>query len=69
MHRIDGARFRTALLPLVAVVWVLAAHGRTAAAAEDLRAAGADAASYAPYLSAGVALVRARDTRFVTRNI
>ncbi len=65
MHRIDGARFRTALLPLVVAVWVLAAHGRTAAAAEDLRAAGADAASYAPYLSAGVALVRARDARFV----
>ncbi len=65
MHRIDGARFRTALLPLVVVVWVLAAHGRTAAAAEDLRAAGADAAAIAPYLSAGVALVRARDTRFV----
>ena len=65
MHRIDGARFRMALLPLVVVVWVLAIHGRTAAAAEDLRAAGADAALYAPYLSAGVALVRARDTRFV----
>ena len=65
MHRIDGARFRTALLLLVAVAWVLAIHGRTAAAAEDLRAAGAHAALYAPYLSAGVALVRARDTRFV----
>ena len=65
MYRIDGARFRTALLPLVVVVWVLATHGRTAAAAEDPRAAETDAALYAPYLSAGVALVRARDTRFV----
>ena len=40
MHRIDGARFRTAFLPLVAVAWVVAAQGRTAAAAEDPGGAG-----------------------------
>ncbi len=62
MHRIDGARIRAALLPLAVVVWVLAAHGRTAAAAQDLRAAGANAASYAPYLSAGVALAWCSET-------
>ncbi len=65
MYRIDGARFRTALLPLVVAAWVLAVQGRTAAAAEDPRAAGTSAVLIAPYLSAGVALVRARDTRFV----
>ena len=65
MHRMDGARFRTALLPLVVVAWVLAVQGRTAAAAEDPRAAGADATAFAPYLSAGVALVRSRNARFV----
>ena len=65
MHPIGGARFWTALLPLAVAAWLLAAHGRTAAAAEDPRAAGTNAVSIAPYLSAGVALVRARDTRFV----
>ncbi len=72
MNPIGSMRIRTALLPLVAVAWVLAVDGRTAAAGEDprgagtaLRAAGANAASNAPYLSAGVALIRPRDTRFV----
>lgn len=72
MHRIGSVRFRTALLPLVAAAWLLAVHGRTAAAADDprgdgtaLRAAGTNAASIAPYLSAGVALMRSRETRFV----
>jgi len=65
MLRIGSARLWTAFLPLVVVAWVLAAHERTAAAAEDPRAVGTDAAAIAPYLSAGVALVRARDTRFV----
>ena len=72
IHRIGIARSRTALLPLVAVAWLLAVHGRTDAAAEDpggaeiaLAAAGANAASIIPYLSAGVALMRSRETRFV----
>ena len=65
MHRIGGARLWTAFLPLVAVAWVLAAQGRTAAAAEEPRAARADATAIAPYLSAGVALIRSRDARFV----
>ena len=53
------------------MTWVLAAQGRTAAAAEDPGGAGtalpaaAKAALYAPYLSAGVALIRSRDARFV----
>ena len=70
MHRIGGARLRTALLPLVAVASLMAVQGRTAAAEDPSRAgtarpvAGADAAPIAPYLSAGVALIRARDTRF-----
>ena len=71
MHRIGDARFRMALLPLVAVAWLLAVDGRTAAAGENSRqagialaASGANAASIAPYLSAGVALLRPRDTRF-----
>ncbi len=71
MNRIGSTRVRTALLLLVAVVWLLAVDGRTAAAGEDprgagtaLRAAGANAAPIAPYLSAGVALIRPRDTRF-----
>ncbi len=72
MNRIGSTRFRTALLLLVAVVWLLAVHGRSAAAAEDsggagtaLPAAGANAAPIAPYLSAGVALIRPQATRFV----
>ena len=71
MNRIGCARFRTALLPLVAVAWLLAVHGRSAAAEDSggsgtaLPAAGANAAPIAPYLSAGVALVRPQATRFV----
>ena len=72
MHRIGDLRFWAALLPLVAAAWLLAVHGRTATAADDpggagtaLPAAEANAASIAPYLSAGVALLRSRDTRFV----
>ncbi len=71
-HRIGGARLRTALLLLVAAVWLLSVHGQTAAAADDSRGAGtavpvagANAASSAPYLSAGVALIRSQATRFV----
>ena len=56
----------TALLPLVAAAWVLAVDAR-AAAAEDpsgTRTALPAAGAGAPYLSAGVALIRSRDTRF-----
>ena len=63
MNWVGGARWRTALLPLLAVAWVLAVHGRTAIAAED--PAGTNAAVGAPYVSAGVALIRSADTRFV----
>ena len=68
MHRISNARFRAVLLPLVVAAWVLALDGRTAAAGEDPRGAGtALQAAWvnAPYVSAGVALIRSRDTRFV----
>ncbi len=72
MHPIGGARFWTTLLPLVVAAWVLAVQGRTAAAAEDPRgagtavpAAGANAVMAASYLSAGVALIRSQDARFV----
>ena len=60
MHRIGGARFRTALLPLVAVVLLLAVDVRTAAAAGETRGT-----EIVPYASLGVALMRSRDTRFV----
>ena len=72
MHRIGGAGFLTALLPLVAVAWALAVDMRTAAAAgaphgtrTALPAAGANTLLNAPYLSVGAALARSRDTRFV----
>ena len=72
MNRIGSARFRTALLPLVVALWLPAVHGETAAAAEVPRGAGtalpaarANAASNATYVSAGVARIRSRDTRFV----
>ena len=64
MHRIGGARFRTALLPLVAAAWALAVDAR----AEDpsgTRTALPTAGAGAAYLSAGVALIRPRDERFV----
>ena len=63
MHLIFNARFRTALLPLVAVAWVLTVDGRTAAAEDP--GGGANAVLGAPYLSAGVALIRSQDARFV----
>ncbi len=65
MHRIGAARFRTALLPFIAAAWVLAVDAR--AAAEDsrrTRTALPVAGAGVPYLSAGVALIRSRDTRF-----
>lgn len=72
MHPIGGARLWTPLLPFIVAAWVLAVPVRTAAAAEDPRetrtavpAAGANAVLSAPYLSAGAALIRSRDTRFV----
>ena len=63
MHSIVSARFRTVLLPLVAVAWVLTVDGRTAAAEDS--GGGANAVMSAPYLSAGVALIRSQDARFV----
>ncbi len=71
MHRTGNTRFWTALLPLLVVAWILAVHGRIAAAEEDsngagtaLSAAGANAALNALYLSAGVAMISSHDARF-----
>ncbi len=72
MHRIRSVRFRTASLLVLVAVWLLAADARTSAAAGEapgstttLPAPGANAAVAAPYVSLGMALVRAVDTRFV----
>ncbi len=68
MHRIGRARFWTALLLLVVVAGLLAVHGRSAAAAEDPGEAGTAppvAGANAPYLSAGLALIRPQAARFV----
>ena len=72
MHRGRRARFRTAVLPLLVLVGILAGHGQPAAASDRspasetaFPAAGAEAVLNAPYLSAGVALIRSQDTRFV----
>ena len=56
----------TALLPLVAAAWVLAVDARPAAAEDPsgTRTALPAAGAGAPYLSAGVALIHSRDTRF-----
>ena len=59
MHRIGGARVWTAVLPLVAVAWVLAVHGRTADAGVETRGTG-----IVPYAGLGMALIHSRDTRF-----
>ena len=66
MHRIGSTGFWTALPLLVVAAWVLAIHGRAAAAGDDSRGAGTALAN-APYLSAGVALIRARDARIKGR--
>ena len=60
MHRIGSAQFRTALLPLVAVAWLLVVHGSATAAAGETRETG-----IVPYASLGMALIHSRDTRFV----
>ena len=60
MYRIRSARFRLAVLPVLVAVWVLALHGWTAAAAEEVRGTG-----IVPYASLGMALIRSQDTRFV----
>ena len=72
MHRSCGARFRPAVLPLLAVVWALADHAPPAAASDEsprpalaLLATGANDVGTAPYLGLGMALIRSRDTRFV----
>ena len=61
-----------AALPVFMLVWVLVLHGgpaaasdRSAASTTARPAAGANALAIAPYLSAGVALIRSQDTRFV----
>ena len=72
MHRIRSGRFRSAALPFLVAVWVLAIPGQPVAAADELPgsatalpAAGANPVISAPYVSAGVALIRSQDTRFV----
>ena len=72
MHWIRSRRVLPAFLPLLLAVWVLAAHDRADAVAEDSLVsatappvAGANAVISAPYVSLGVALIRSRDTRFV----
>ena len=70
MYRMCGARIRL-VLPLLALIWVLAVHGQTASAteesleaAEGLPAAAGKGIGQRPYLSLGMALVRPKDTRF-----
>ena len=72
MHRIGRAGLGMAVLTLLVLVGVLAIHDRPAAASERspesaaaLHPPDAKAVLSAPYLSAGVALIRSRDTRFV----
>ena len=72
MHRMCNAELRRAVLPFLVAVWMLAVPGRTAMAAEERDggasgrpAAGVNALLSAPYLSAGAAWIRSRDTRFV----
>ena len=72
MHRTRRARFRPSVLTLLVLVGILAGHGQPAAASDRspasetaFPAAGANTVLTAPYLSAGVALTRSQDTRFV----
>ena len=72
MHRLRSGRFWTAALPFLAAVWVLGIHGQSVAASDELPgsatalpAAGVNAVISAPYVSAGVALIRSQDSRFV----
>ena len=72
MHRIRRASFRTAVLTLLILVGVLTGHGQPAAASDRspasetaFPAAGGNTVLNSPYLSAGVALTRSQDTRFV----
>ena len=72
MHRIRSARFRSAALPFLVVVWGWVVLGQPAAASEQsqgsatgLSASGANSTGNIPYLSLGIALIRPKDTRFV----
>ena len=72
MHGMRSAEPRRAVLTFLVAVWVLTVPGRTAMAAEERDgaasgrpAAGLNAVLSAAYLSAGVASIRSRDTRFV----
>ena len=72
MHRSCSAKFLSAVLPFFAVVWAWAVHAQPSAASDAspgaapaLPATGANAVGIAPYLSAGMALIRSRDARFV----
>ena len=72
MHRIRSARFRSAALSFLVVVWGWMVLGQPAAASDRSRgdatglpASGSNAAGNAPYLSLGMSLIRSRNTRFV----
>lgn len=72
MHRISDTKVWSAVLPLLAAAWVLAAYSASANAGEEAQgsatripAAQANSSGFDPYLSAGVALMRKEDTRFV----
>ena len=72
MHRTCRDGIRTAALPFLVLVWVLAVHAqpvaasdRSAGSATALPATGATALGISPYLSLGMALIRSQDTRFV----
>ena len=66
MHRISSVNVRSAILPLVAAVWLLAVHSPPVHASEAPQgsAAQANTSRLDPYLGAGIAFMRKHDTRF-----
>lgn len=67
MHRCNTPRLRPAALSLLAIVGSLLVHGQSAAASDTAaeRAAEMTSIGNVPYLSAGMGMIRSKDTRFV----
>lgn len=65
MHGVRNARFRSAIPPLLVLVWVLAVHGHAAAASDGSPGSAPPAAGAVPYLSLGMGVIRSEGSRFV----